>query len=313
MKSFLAGVCVLAAAQGLSLAASAQPSTSHGECFGRVVLPPTVESRAVRVLQSPGGVERRVIPAVVEHAWRKVLVRPAHEERITLPALYRTVSSSYLVAGPRRYESTPARYEVQTERVLVSPGHWTWERRFGRMASGPPQPGQTVVEPTGEIMCKVWCPARFDYVQRRVMVSPGRSYAVATTVRRYVAHRVLVRPAVTAVRQVPAEYRDIALTRVVRPARIETYRIPARYGVVQDRRMVSGGEGWAPVVCGGPLSHFGMQRLQTALAQRGYDPGATDGYGRPQTYEALRRFQMDHHMPAGQITVQSAQALGVVP
>jgi hypothetical protein len=115
------------------------------------------------------------------------------------------------------------------------------------------------------------------------------------------------------VRQVPAEYRDIALTHVVRPARVETYRIPARYGLVQDRRMVSGGEGWAPVVCGGPLSHDGMQRLQTALAKRGYNPGATDGYGRPETYGALRRFQMDHHMPAGQITVQSAQALGVVP
>lgn len=306
MKSFLAGVFVLATAQ--AAVAQVQP----GQCVGRVLLPPTEQSRTVRVLQSPGGIERHVIPAMVEHAWRKVLVRPAHQERISLPAVYRTVSSSYLVAGPRRYESTPARYEVQTERVLVSPGHWTWERKFGRMASGPPQPGQTVVEPTGEIMCKVWCPARFDYVQHRVLVAPGHSYEIPTTVRRYVDHRVLVRPAVTAVREVPAEYRQIALTRVVRSARVETFRTPARYAMVQDHRMVGGGAGWAPVVCGGPLSHSGMQRLQSSLAQHGYNPGATDGYGRPETYDALRRYQMDHRMPAGQITVQSAQALGVV-
>jgi peptidoglycan hydrolase-like protein with peptidoglycan-binding domain len=55
-----------------------------------------------------------------------------------------------------------------------------------------------------------------------------------------------------------------------------------------------------------------MQRVQAALAQRGYAPGPADGQARPQTHDALRRFQMDNHMAAGQITVESARALGVV-
>jgi peptidoglycan hydrolase-like protein with peptidoglycan-binding domain len=53
--------------------------------------------------------------------------------------------------------------------------------------------------------------------------------------------------------------------------------------------------------------------MQQSLAQKGYDPGPQDGEARPQTYEALRKFQMDNRMAAGQITVESARALNVIP
>jgi hypothetical protein len=131
-------------------------------------------------------------------------------------------------------------------------------------------------------------------------------------VTRKTVHRVLVHPAETLERTVPAVYRDETVTRVVQRERVEVRRIDAVYGTVQSRRIVPGGEGWSPVVCGGPLSAPAMQRMQASLAQRGYDPGPIDGQGRPQTYEALRRFQMDNHMAAGQITVESARALGVI-
>ena len=55
-----------------------------------------------------------------------------------------------------------------------------------------------------------------------------------------------------------------------------------------------------------------MARMQSSLAAQGYDAGPQDGVGRPQTYEALRRFQVDHRLAAGQVTVESARALGVV-
>jgi len=180
------------------------------------------------------------------------------------------------------------------------------------MSSAPAQPGQTLVEPTGEIMCKVWCPARYEDVQRQVMTAPGRRFAVQTAITRKTVRRVLVHPAETLERTVPAVYRDEVVIRVVQRERIEVRRIDAVYGAVQSHRIVPGGEGWSPVVCGGPLSVPAMQRMQASLAQRGYDPGPIDGQGRPQTYDALRRFQMDNHMAAGQITVESARALGVI-
>jgi len=295
--------------------AFAQPPGVQPEgpgCFGRVLLPGHDEIVSQTVLQSPAREERRVIPAVVERTVRHVLVSPARTERKVVPAEYRTEVHTYQVPGPRHWVQTQAQYTTVTERVLVSPGRWVWERHYGPMSSAPAQPGQTLVEPTGEIMCKVWCPARYEDVQRQVMTAPGRRFAVQTAITRKTVRRVLVHPAETLERTVPAVYRDEVVIRVVQRERIEVRRIDAVYGAVQSHRIVPGGEGWSPVVCGGPLSVPAMQRMQASLAQRGYDPGPIDGQGRPQTYDALRRFQMDNHMAAGQITVESARALGVI-
>jgi len=295
--------------------AAAQPPGVQPDgpgCYGRVLLPGHEEVVSQRMLQSPAREERHVIAAVVERTVRHILVRPAQVERKVVPAQYRTEVQTYQVPGARRWVQTQAQYTTVTERVLVSPGRWVWERHYGPMSSAPGQPGQTRVEPTGEIMCKVWCPARYEEVQRQVLVTPARRYAVQPCVTRKTVRRVLVHPAETLERTVPAVYRDDVSVRIVRPERVEVRRIDPVYGLVQSRHIVPGGEGWAPVVCGGPLSVPAMQRMQAALAQRGYDPGPIDGQGRPQTYDALRRFQMDNHMAAGQITVESARALGVI-
>jgi hypothetical protein len=281
-------------------------------CYGRVLLPGHDEIVSQTVLQSPAREERRVIPAVVEQSVRHILVHPARTERKVVPAQYRTEVHTYQIPGARRWVQTPAQYTTVTERVLVSPGRWVWERHYGPMSSAPSEPGQTMVEPTGEIMCKVWCPARYEDVQRQVLVTPGRRYAEQTSVTRQSVHRVLVHAAEVLERTVPAVYRDETVSRVVRRERVEVIHIAPVYGSAQSHRIVGGGEGWSPVVCGGPLSGPAMQRMQAALAQRGYNPGPADGQGRPETYEALRRFQMDNHMAAGQITVESARALGVI-
>jgi hypothetical protein len=306
---------LVAAGVGLAGVAAAQPPGVQPDgpgCYGRVLLPGHEDIVSQRVLQSPAREERHVIAAVVERTVRHILVHPAQIERKTVPALYRTEVHTYQVPGARRWVQTQAQYTTVTERVLVSPGRWIWERHYGPMASAPAQPGQTLVEPTGEIMCKVWCPAKYADVQRQVLAAPGRRFAVQTSITRKTVRRVLVHPAEVLERTVPALYRDETVSRIVRRERVEVRRIGPVYGAVQSRRLVPGGEGWARVVCGGPLSMWAMQRMQASLAQRGYDPGPVDGQGRPQTYEALRRFQMDNHMAAGQITVESARALGVI-
>jgi len=303
-------VSLLAAGGAVAQPPGVQPDGPG--CYGRVLLPGHEEIVSQTVLQSPAREERRVIPAVVEQSVRHILVHPARTERKVVPAEYRTEVHTYQVPGPKRWVQTQAQYTTVTERELVSPGRWVWERHYGPMSSAPAQPGQTIVEPTGEIMCKVWCPAHYADVQRQVQTAPGRRFAVQTSITKKSVRRVLVHPAEVLERTVPAVYRDESISRVVRRERVEVRRIPAVYGAVQSRRIVPGGEGWSPVVCGGPLSMPAMQRMQAALAQRGYDPGPADGQGRPETYEALRRFQMDNHMAAGQITVESARALGVI-
>jgi hypothetical protein len=250
---------------------------------------------------------------VVERQGRRVLVRPGREERVRWGALYRTERSFVSAPGPVRWVRGPDRYAEVAERVLVEPGRYIWERRSGPLVSGPPEPGQTIVTPTGVVMCKVWCPARYRTVLRRVRVAPGRLFAERSTVRREIVRRVLVRAAGVAVHRIAPEYRWVSDARVVAPAHWEVRRMAARYGWRTDREVHDGGAAYAPVVCGGPLSRPAMARMQSSLAAQGYDPGPADGVGRPQTYAALHRFQVDHRLAAGQVTVESARALGVVP
>ena len=313
MRPLLAGAVGVLAIGSTAWAGGEPGAYGPRECFGRVALPPTYESRDVEVQTQPGRLGRRYIPAVVEHGWRRELVRAASVERVATPAVYRMSYTRVTAPGPRRWIHAAARYAERDETVMVTPGHWVWARRDGPLASGPPQPGQTIVEPTGVVLCKVWCPARYAHVAAQVMVAPGRDYAVSTQVHRLVAYRALVRPAGLVERRVPAQYRQVAVSRVTSGPRTETVRISPRFDVVRQRRMVAGGEGWAPVVCGGPLSRPALAHMQASLAERGYDAGPADGRERPQTYAALRRYQIDHAQPAGQITVDSARSLGVIP
>jgi hypothetical protein len=295
-------------------AAPVAPAFAQGGCVGKVLLPPVESRHAERVLEAPGRVQRWFRPARVERVAHRVLVSPGRETRVRLPALYRTWHGYERAPGPVRWERTAPRYDTISERVLVQPGHYVWERRSGALVpGGPPQPGQTVVTPTGEIMCKVWCPARYGVVERRVQVERGRLTPIHTTVEREVTRTVMVRPAAVQVRRTPAIYRTVYSTRVLSPGRWVVSRTAARYGWREVGRTRDGGSGWAPVVCGGPLSRPAMARMQSSLNAQGYDAGPPDGLGRPQTYSALRHFQVDHRMAAGQVTVESARALGVVP
>ena len=296
-----------------ALAASASPVLAQSGCVGKVLLPPVESLRTERVLEAAGHVEHIYHPPVVERRGRQVLVRPAREERIDLAPLYRVERRLVSAPGPTRWTREPDRYADVAEQVLVAPGHYVWERRDGPMVSGPPQPGQTMVTPTGVVMCKVWCPARYQTVMHRVRVAAGRVFGERTTVQHELSRRVLVRPAGYATRTLPAEYRWVSTSRVVQPGGYEVRRVPAQYGVRTERELRDGGSTYAPVVCGGPLSRPAMAKMQASLAADGYDPGPQDGVGRPQTYAALHRFQVEHRLAAGQVTVESARALGVVP
>ena len=309
MKPLLSAVLLL----GAAAPALAQGLPARSQCFGKVLLPPSKGARTSRALLSPGHVERVYVPARVERSERPVLVRPAREQQVRWAAQYRMERSWVEAPGPLRWTRGPDRYAEVSERRLIAPGRYVWERRAGPLVSGPPQPGQTVVTPTGVVMCRVWCPARYAVIVHRVRVGAGRSVAVRTTVRREVVRRVLVRPAGMAVRRSAAEYRWVASERLLAPAHWEVRRVAARYGWRTEREVRDGGSAYAPVVCGGPLSRPAMARMQSSLAAQGYDPGPADGMGRPQTYDALHRFQVDHRLAAGQVTVESARALGVVP
>jgi hypothetical protein len=171
-----------------------------------------------------------------------------------------------------------------------------------------------MLQATGEVYCRVVVPAVYDQVEKRVRVSPARTYTVAGQPRRVkVVDKVLVRPAGVRTRTIPARYRTEVVRTVTKPGAVRTIRHPAVYRTVKRTELVrSSGDGWAQVVCGGPLNPAFVAQMQQALIGRGYDPGAPDGVAKPQTYAALRAYQRDRGLAQGQLTVESAASLGLL-
>jgi hypothetical protein len=64
----------------------------------------------------------------------------------------------------------------------------------------------------------------------------------------------------------------------------------------------------------GQWSNDDIKKVQQALKEKGYDPGAVDGVMSPRTQQALRQFQQAQKIQAtGQLDSQTASALGISP
>ena len=54
-----------------------------------------------------------------------------------------------------------------------------------------------------------------------------------------------------------------------------------------------------------------MRRVQQALVNAGYNPGPVDGISGPRTLKAIKNFQQERNLAAGELTKETLRALGV--
>jgi len=315
-----AGLACIAAPGGFSRVAAQDvdagpPPARPGECYGRVILPAAYGTASLQVLEREGWAETVRTGPQVRRIARKVLVKPERTERVRTPAVYREEVAWVERPGKRRKVVTPARYKTVHDKVLVERGHAEWRRVDAPLAYGETrQSGQPLLQPTGEVVCRVWVPDRYETVARKVQVRPASVAWTSGPPRKVkMVRKVLVKEAGWTERRLPAVYRTEYDSRVVGPGTERIVRHPAVYRTVTEPSLIQPQRpGWAQVVCGGPLNPAFMARVQQALIRRGFDAGPPDGIERPQVYAALRLFQRQAGLAEGQLTVESARALGVL-
>jgi hypothetical protein len=292
LNVFKASALVAAASAALGASASARtsPGTGHPGCYARIAYPPAYRTVTGRVT-GPPVVRYRDVPPVVEHYQRRILVRPARTERETIAPVYRTVWRWIEVPGPARRLVSPPVYRTVTQRRLISPAHLVWRpggtahgfapgelQARGEYGSG----GGLPVRPTGEVLCRVLAPARYAWTRRRVMVSPARETTIqAPPHHMRVRDRVLVQPGRTVQHLIPAVYRTVDCTRIVRPAGRQRIVRPGPARLVSRRiPMGPAHEGWAPIVC---APRPGSRPVQSYGGGQSYggQPYGGESYGAP--------------------------------
>jgi len=158
-------------------------TVAANECFNEYYTPAEYRIDDRRVLKRAGGERIEITPAVFETVEERITVRQASNRLVNVPAVYRT----------------------ETESVLVEPARSVWKKGRG--------PLERIDDTTGEIMCLVEIPARYETITRSVLETSASTKTV----------------------DVPAEYETMTVQRLVTPATETRTPIEPLYATVQTR------------------------------------------------------------------------------
>ncbi len=277
-----------------------------GECFARVLVPPTYATASERVLTRSASERLEIIPAKYESVEEKVMVKAPSERIEVIPAKYGWVEEKVLVkTASRRLEQVPAKYESVEEKVLEKEAHAVWKKGRG--------PVEKVDNTTGEIMCLVEVPASYKTVKKTVMVNPPGTRKVEIPAEyKTVRKRVVIKPAQERTISIPAEYEMVKVRKMVTPPQEQRIPVAEEYQTVTKTVKTDDGHmEWRRIMCETNLTPDVVSRIQTTLQQAGYDPGPIDGILGRQTGAAVKSYQRDNRLAEGGLPHETVKKLGV--
>jgi len=279
------------------------PDARPGECFGLVYVPPVYETRTETVqVQAPG--ERiETVPAVYEWVEETKQLPARRIRRIVKPAKVETTEETVEVPARTRQVPVPATYRTVQERV---PG-----KSVTVLKPGKGLPGQD----KDSIFCLVEAPGSERVIEKRVLVKPASSRTVTVPAgNKVVRKQKIIEPAVTEWVDVPPRTVTRKVKKLVTPASERRVPTEAKYEEVVHRVVTTPGHAeWRPILCEDNLTPALLREVQRQLTDKGFYKGPIDGRLGSGTDKAIRQFQTIEELPAGPLSAQTLQALGVTP
>ena len=283
------------------------PAAKPGECYARAFVPPQYKPVSKTVLKREASERVETVPAKYEWVEQQVLAQEASQKLKVIPAKYGWEEEKVLVReASTKLVEQPAVYQNVEEKVLVRDAYTTWKKGRG--------PIERIDNATGEIMCLVEVPAQYKTVVKRVVKTPASVREVAIPAEyKTVKRRVVVEPAKTVTVDIPAQYNTVKVRKLVNKASERRIEIPAEYQEVTDRVLVSEGHlEWRPILCETNTSPDVVRKLQKALRNAGYNPGAIDGQIGKDTMAAVSAYQKANGLASGQLTMETLRKLQVI-
>jgi hypothetical protein len=282
------------------------PQAKPGECYARVLVPPTYRTVTKEVVQRGSSERLEIIPAKYEWVRERVLVKEASERVEVAPAEYKWVEEEVLVKeSSSRIVEVPAKYEWVEEKVVVKPAQTVWKKGRG--------PIERVDNATGEIMCLVEIPATYKTVRKKIMISPPSTRVVEIPAKYgTIKKQIMVKPATTKRTEIPAVYKWVKVRRMVSPPEERKIEIPAQYQAVTKKEMVTEGHmEWRRILCETNVNNRLIARIQRALRGAGHNPVFIDGKLGPRTKRAIKAYQKEKGLAVGGLTYETIESLGL--
>jgi len=149
-------------------------------------------------------------PAEYKTESRQVLVSEASENIVVSQPEYATVQERVVVKeASRQVIDVPATYRTEEQQVLVEPAKSVWQQGCGLI--------ERIDNTTGEILCLVEIPARYETITKTVIDKPAEIKNI----------------------DIPAVYKTVQVQRVVQPATEERVPVPAEFKNLSTRIRIS--------------------------------------------------------------------------
>ena len=282
------------------------PAAKSGECYARVLIPPVYETQTERVLVREADQKISVEQPKFDWAQETVKTKEASYKLEVVPAKYEWVEERVMTKPSRKeLRVVPATYKTETEKALVSPERTYWKRGRG--------PIEKIDNATGEIMCLITEPARYETVTKQVVATPERVEEVEIPAEYTTVKRMVVTEEATTRRvEIPAEFSEVKVLKQVDGPDQKVTEIPAEYKTVTKQVMAKESYlEWRPVICETNMSGDFIVRLQSALQDAGHNPGPIDGVYGSQTRAAVNAFQVKNNLATGGLTTRTVEKLGL--
>lgn len=260
---------------------------------------------------------RVIIPAKYNTTTKRVLKREASERIEIIPAKYAPSTERILVKpASTRLVEVPAEYKTVSERVLDKPAYTEWKRSTGKgvgIGSASGSGGAAAqIERFGDQ--KVVATRVEDTGEVMCLVEVPATYKT-------VNKTVLVKPATVREIEIPAEYKTIETMKLVQPASERRIAIPEEYDTVTLTEKVTDEElQWRPVLCEVNMTAQNVSALQASLQKTGCckcgpnrNECRVDGVIGPCTLQAAQCYANQKGLPSGEkyVTMEIIRSLGL--
>ena len=149
-------------------------------------------------------------PAEYKTETQRIMTREASEKIVIIPAEHETVEERVVVKEAyTRSVDVPATYRSESESVLVEPARSVWKKGRG--------PVEKIDNISGEIMCLVEIPARYETLTKTVLDKPATTKTV----------------------EVPAVYETYQVKRLVKPASENRVPVAAQFDSIDTKVKVT--------------------------------------------------------------------------
>ena len=280
------------------------PQATPGKCQALVVVPAKFTQRTEQVVIKEATKTKEVLPAQYEWVEEQIMIRPAGEELKVIPATYKTVEKE-VVIEPNAVEKQviAPKYGQVVEEIVAKPAY------MAAQSLGPARMFRSV----DEALRLVEVPAEKENIKKQV-VQESASVTNKLLKAKYMTIKTQVIDQPARIEKVPfeAQYKTVRVKKLVREAQEVEKEIPAQFAQVKVFDKVSDAQmRWEEVLCSNKFTRHTIEAVQNALNKAGYRAGTVDGLLGPLTMRALEKYQRDHVLATGGVTMETLESLGI--